>query len=87
MQGEEVVNLSCTLFLLKRVVNLKLIKNGKYILSIIFLIILFLIPFTFEANEMKGESRIISLEEVDSLMVKIKFGIGELAINSGEKDF
>jgi len=85
VQGEEVVNLSCTLFLLKRVVNLKLIKNGKYILSIIFLIILFLIPFTSEANEMKGESRIISLEEVDSLMVKIKFGIGELVINPGEK--
>jgi len=68
------------------VVNLKLLKNRKYILPIIFLIILFLIPFKSEANEIKGEDRIIPLEDINSLVVKIKFGAGKLDLNSGKDD-
>lgn len=55
-------------------------------MPIIFLIILFLIPFKSEANEIKGEDRIIPLEGIDSLTVKIKFGIGRLNLNPGRED-
>ena len=67
-------------------VNLKLQINKRYILLTLVLIILLVIPFITEADEIKGEDRIIPLEGIDSLTVKIKFGAGKLDLNSGKKD-
>ncbi len=67
-------------------VNLKLQIKKRYILLTLVLIIFFIIPFESKADVIKGEDRIISLKEIDSLIVKIKFGAGKLDLNSGKKD-
>ncbi len=67
-------------------VNLKLQINKRYILLTLVLIILLVIPFITEADEIKGEDRIIPLEGIDSLTVKIKFGAGKLDLSSGRED-
>lgn len=67
-------------------VNLKLQINKRYILLILLLIILFILSFESKANEIKGENEIIPLEDINSLVVKIKFGAGKLDLNSGKKD-
>jgi len=68
------------------VVNLKLQINKRYILFILIFVIIFITSFESRANEIKGGDRIISLKEIDSLVVKIKFGAGKLDLNSGKKD-
>lgn len=67
-------------------VNLKLQINKRYILFILIFVIIFITSFESRANEIKGEDRTISLKEIDSLVVKIKFGAGKLDLNSGKKD-
>jgi len=85
VQGE--ANLSCTLFIfIKRVINLKLQTKKRYILLILLFLIFFVIAYESNADEINGENRVISLGEVDSLRVTIKFGAGKMDLISGEKD-
>ena len=69
-------------------INLKLSINKEYYWLILFLILLFIIStaLSLEANEIKKETRLISLEKIDSLMIKAKFGVGKLNLNCGEKN-
>ncbi len=67
-------------------INLKLQINKTYILFILIFVVIFITSFESMANEIKGEDRIISLKEIDSLVLKIKFGAGKLDLNSGKKD-
>ncbi len=67
-------------------INLKLQIKKRYILLTLVLIILFIIPFESKADVIKGENKIIPLKEIDSLVVKIKFGAGKLDLNPGKED-
>lgn len=65
---------------------MKLPAKKRYILLILLFFIFFVITYNSMADEGNRENRIISLGEVDSLKVYIKFGAGKLALISGEED-
>ena len=67
-------------------INLKLQTKNRYILLILLFLIFFVIAYESMADEENGENRIISLGEIDSLKVTIKFGAGKLDLISGEED-
>ena len=59
-------------------VNLKFLTNRKYrTIFILLLFFLYLVSSDINANESSGEDKIVSLEEINSLTAKIKFGAGE----------
>lgn len=65
---------------------MKLQTKKRYILLILLFFIFFVITYKSMADEENRENRIISLGEVDSLKVYIKFGAGKLDLISGEED-
>ncbi len=67
-------------------INLKLQTKNRYILLILLFLIFFVIAYESMADEENGENRIISLGEIDSLKVTIKFGAGKLDLISGKED-
>ncbi len=67
-------------------INLKLQSKKRYIFLIFLFLIFFIFAYESVADEEKGENKLITLGEVDSLKVMIKFGVGKLRIISGEKD-
>jgi len=69
------------------VINLKLKIKKRYILLILLLLIFFfIITYGSMADKENGENKVISLGEVDSLKMTIKFGAGKLDLTFGEED-
>lgn len=60
--------------------------NKRYILLILLFLIFFVITYESMADKENEENMVISLGEVDSLKVTIKFGAGKLDLISGEED-
>ncbi|HAJ33754.1 MAG TPA: hypothetical protein DCK79_10435 [Candidatus Atribacteria bacterium] len=66
---------------------MKLKIKKRYILLILLLLIFFfIITYGSMADKENGENKVISLGEVDSLKMTIKFGAGKLDLTFGEED-